>query len=109
MCLLLRRLACRVLFAANDGSWSPATHHHWPDAFKAAARTLLLAANRSSSDGGVAQESSSQGTARRRRRDEAAAAPSSSAQQPGCTLGTLPPELLLRIVKAAAEPLSGWL
>ena len=106
----------RVLFAARDGSWSPATHRHWPAAFKAAARTLLLAANRSSANVG-APSSQDPRTARRQRRQAAAAA--SGSQQPaaapagghqaGCTLGALPAELLLRIVKAAAEPLSAWL
>ena len=31
---------------ARGGAWSPATHRHWPDPFKAAIRTLLLACNR---------------------------------------------------------------
>ena len=30
--------ACRLVFIARGGTWSPATNHHWPDAFQAAAR-----------------------------------------------------------------------
>ena len=33
---------CRLVFAAHGGSWSPATHHHWPPKFKAVVHTLLL-------------------------------------------------------------------
>ncbi len=106
----------RLLFAAQDGSWSPATHRHWPDAFKAAARTLLLAANRNNANVGAASSQDVR-TARRQRRQAAAAAGGShqtaaapgGGQQAGGTLGALPAELLLRIVKAAAGPLSAWL
>ncbi|PSC74703.1 peptidyl-prolyl cis-trans isomerase CYP65 [Micractinium conductrix] len=35
----------RLGFIARGGTWSLATHHRWPEAFKAAARTLLLAAS----------------------------------------------------------------
>ncbi len=94
----------RVLFAARDGSWSPDTHSHWPAAFKATARALMLAAHRGS---GIPPLSQDPRTARRQRRQAAAAA--SGGQQAGCTLGALPAELLLRILKAAAEPLSAWL
>ncbi|PRW60664.1 nitrilase cyanide hydratase and apolipo N-acyltransferase [Chlorella sorokiniana] len=108
-----------VLLAARDGSWSPATHHHWPDGFKAAARTLLLAAGRGGhSHGGSGRAGSSAGVSsavqppaprRRRRREAAAIASGSGQEQERCLLGVLPAELLLRIVQAAAEPLSVWL
>ena len=106
MCLCCNHLPYRVLFAARDGSWSPDTHHHWPAGLKAAARAFLLVANQSSSS--MAEASSSQRPRTTRRRQHGAVQPSNG-QQPGCTLGALPPELLLRIVKAAAEPLSAWL
>ncbi len=102
-----RAVPRRALFAARDGSWSPATHRHWPATFKAATRALLLAANRASGTSG-APASQDPRTARRQRRSGAAAA-LSSGQQAGCSLGALPAELLLRIIKAAAEPLSGWM
>jgi hypothetical protein len=36
---------------ARGSAWSPATHQHWPDAFKTAARTLLLVASHIQSSG----------------------------------------------------------
>ena len=46
---LLLPPGCRLVFVARGGVWSLTTHHHWPDTFKAAARTLLLAGSRAGS------------------------------------------------------------
>ena len=74
---------------ARGGTWSPATHHHWPDAFKAAARALLLAGNGQGQ--GAAASKVSQ--------------PSSLATR----LPALPAEVLLRIIQLAAAPMSDWM
>lgn len=116
-CNQLGAAACpnRVLFAAQGGSWSPATHHHWPAAFKAAACTLLLAGSRSGSSagggtaaGGDSSTHHSRQAARWRRR-EAAAAAAGVGLQAGCPLDAMPAELLLQVIAAAAQPLSAWL
>ena len=60
--------------------WSPETHARWPPCFKGAAATLLLAAQRSSNTSGAT----------------------------GTQLGVLPADLLLRVLSAAAYPLSAW-
>ena len=77
-CTLFSSACCRLVSLARG--WSPATHHHWPDAFKAAARTVLLTASR---------------------------AAGSSDSQP--SLRVLPAEVLLRILQLAAAPMSAWL
>jgi hypothetical protein len=59
--------------------WSPATHGHYPRAFRAAARLLLLAAHAGGGGGGC-----------------------------GCQLGRLPPQLLERIIRESAAPLGAW-
>jgi hypothetical protein len=76
-------LSCRLVFVARAGAWSPATHHHWPGAFKATARTLLLTATR-----------------------EGRAAPARSGAP---SLASLPADVLPRIVQPAAGPMSAWL
>ena len=66
-------------------AWTPAAHKYFAPAFRAAVRTLLLAAHR---------ERTSPGN------------PSHS-HQPSL-LAALPPECVLRVVGAAAYPLSQW-
>lgn len=73
---------------ARSGAWSTATHRHWPDAFKAAARTLLLAGSRTVG-----------GRAGRRRQSRPVRA---------SRFGALPADVLLRIVQLAAEPMHAW-
>jgi hypothetical protein len=67
--------------------WSPATHHHWPDGFKAVARILLLAANR-----GVGSAGSTAG--------------GRSSRLP---VAALPAAVLPHILQQAALPMSAWL
>ena len=92
-CSALRRPCshvCRLLFVARGSAWSPATHHHWPDAFNAAARTLLLAGSRTgSADRGAGSAGSAGGG--------------------GCRLALLPDSVLLHIIQPAATPMSAWL
>ncbi|PSC73519.1 trans-2-enoyl-mitochondrial [Micractinium conductrix] len=78
----------RVLHIARGSVWSPATHHLWPPAFKAAARALLLALARDVGDAG------SEGG------DDGSAA--------GANLACLPAPLLLRVLQLAAAPMSTW-
>ena len=90
-----------LFLARTGGAWSPATHHHWPRAFKQAARALLLcaAAGGHAAQGGQhamllapappgGQQSSASGALR--------------------LLGGLPPDVLLHVLKLAAEPLTVW-
>lgn len=77
-----------VLHIARGSVWSPATHHLWPPAFKAAARALLLALARDVGDAG------SEGG------DDGSAA--------GANLACLPAPLLLRVLQLAAAPMSTW-
>ena len=78
-----------VLFVARGGSWSPETHHHWPERFKATARALLITAH---------------ATASRQRAVEG-----DGSEPAGCCLGDLPPGVLLHILRLAATPLARWL
>ena len=84
-------MSCRLVFVARGGTWSPSTHHHWPDAFKAAARTLLLTA-------------SCTGSGDASRKGQAAPLRSGAPR-----LASLPADVLLRIVPLAAGPMSAWL
>lgn len=80
----------RLLFLARTGgAWSPAVHHHWPEAFKGAARTLLLCA--------------AAGSRLEGKLDASQPAPLA------CLLGSLPQDALLLVLKHAAEPLSTWM
>ena len=92
MCAFAR---CRLVFVARGGAWSPANHHHWPDAFKAAARTLLLTA---SSTAGSTGDSWACGSCAGRGERRAPA-----------SLAALPADVLLRILSLAAAPMSTWL
>ena len=95
----------RLLFLARTGgAWSPATHHQWPPAFKQAARTLLLCAAAGSS-GGSAAEGAQRAARTAARRRHSQRAPSEAAR----LLGALPADVLLHVVKLAAEPLSAWM
>ena len=85
------------MFVAEGSSWSPATHHHWPDAFKAAARTLLLA-------GSIA---GLRPTGRTRSGRGFGGLAAAGSHTPG--LGCLPREVLLRVIQLAAHPMSAWL
>ena len=86
---------------ARGEAWSPANHHHWPDAFKAAARTLLLLASGRAdvhvSGDGKDDDQSPQ------------AADSNDCGGTGTSLADLPAGALLRIVQLAAAPMSAWL
>jgi hypothetical protein len=75
---------CRLVFVACGGAWSPATHHRWPDSFKAAARVVLLAGGRTGGSGRGVRHA------------------------PAASLATLPADVLLRIVQLAAAPMSAW-
>ena len=86
---------CRLVFAARGGTWSPATHHHWPDAFKAAVRTFLLAG---SGAGGSGSGGAERGGTRRA---------GTGGTGPG--LVALPTNVLLRILQQVAAPMSAWL
>ena len=99
----------RLGFIARGGTWSPATHHRWPEAFKAAARTLLLAASSAGAQaaaerhgGGAAAECA----AKRRRRQRAA---HSVRDERGGGLAALPGSALMRVLELAAMPVSDWL
>ena len=76
-----------TLAGVSCGTWSPTSHHHWPDGFKAVARILLLAANR-----GVGSAGSTAG--------------GRSSRLP---VAALPADVLLRILQQAALPMSAWL
>ena len=86
------------MFVAKGGSWTPATHHHWPDAFKAAARTVLLA--------GSIRGPRPTGRTRSGRGFEEPAGVAGS-HTPG--LGCLPREVLPRVIQLAAHPMSAWM
>lgn len=85
---------------AEGGSWSPATHHYWPDAFKHALHALPLAANRTS--GGACTSSGGSSTST----GGGSGSPAAVAQQ--ATLACLPPGILLHIASLAAAPMSTW-
>ncbi|KAL4431357.1 hypothetical protein ABPG75_006613 [Micractinium tetrahymenae] len=93
----------QLVFLARGGAWSPAAHHRWPDAFKAAARTLLLAA--SSAGAQPVLEAAANGSKRRRLGQAAGAASKPRGGGPA----VLPVELVLRVLELAAAPMSGWL
>ena len=82
---------------AEGGSWSPATHHRWPRAFKAAARTVLLPGSISAPRPAEHTHSS---------QDSGQSAPGDS-YTPG--LGCLPREVLVRVIQLAAQPMSAWM
>ena len=88
-----------MFLARTGGAWSPAAHHHWPLA-KPAARALLLCA----SVGTVADI----GEPSALQCKTQAAVPEPAPSEAACLLGCLPPGVLLRIVKLAAEPMSFW-
>ena len=123
-----------MLFVARGGAWTPANHHHWPDAYKAAARALLLAGSHGHSSGretGAAGKagwpsisagcleglskaatgnlletgSHSQGSSKER------GAARKAARQPASStrLSALPADVLLRIIQLAAHPMSDWM
>ena len=91
-----------LLFIARGGSWSPGEHRHWPDRFKAAARTLLLSASASAASRQAAGRRVTRASSRRHPHAAAAAG------SPFPCLGDLPEEVLLHILRLAAHPLSGW-
>jgi hypothetical protein len=72
--------SCRLAFVARGGTWTPTSHHHWPDGFKHAARALLLVCSRSSGAGSSAR-----------------------------CLPVLPDFVLLHIIQLAATPMSAWM
>ena len=82
---------CRLVFVARSGGWSPATHYHWPDAFKAATNTLLLAGSLTLGTG------------------TGNVAASRGARPAPAGLAALPADVLLRILQLAAAPMSAWL
>ena len=90
-----------LFLARTGGAWSPATHHHWPRALKQAARALLLCA----AAGGPAAQGGQHAML-------LAPAPpggqQSSASGALRLLGGLPPDVLLHVLKLAAEPLTVW-
>jgi hypothetical protein len=45
---------CRLVSVARGGTWSPATHHHWPPKFMAVVRTLLLSQHSATAAGQAA-------------------------------------------------------
>jgi hypothetical protein len=92
---------CRLVFVARGGTWSPSTHHHWPEAFKAAARTLLLAASRTSGGTGSSHTAASA--------EDSPAAAASEGGSSGPHLAALPVDELLCIIQLAAVPMSAWL
>ncbi|KAL4431354.1 hypothetical protein ABPG75_006610 [Micractinium tetrahymenae] len=96
----------RLVFLARGGTWTPATHHLWPDAFKAAARILLLAA----SSAGVkpAAEAAPGGSSSKRRRRGRGAAKARPRFQHGW-LAALPAGAVMHILKLSALPMSAWL
>ena len=79
------------MFVAQGSAWSPATHHHQPDAVKAAIRTPLMvgrnACSVSASSGGQLGHA-------------AGASVTSSIRLAA---------LLLRILQLAAMPMTAWL
>ncbi|KAL4431409.1 hypothetical protein ABPG75_006665 [Micractinium tetrahymenae] len=93
-----------LVFLARGGTWSPAEHHRWPDAFKAAARTLLLAC---SAAGAQPLADAAVGGSKRRRRRGHAAGDIPTVR--GGRLAELPAGVLLRVVELAATPMSAWL
>ena len=95
-CAPLFSQVCRLLFVARGGTWSPTTHHNWPDAFKAAARVLLLAGSRIGGAGSAACSA-------------AGSAAGSAGGGSGCRLAVLPESVLLHIIQLAAAPMSSWL
>jgi hypothetical protein len=95
----------RLPFVARGGTWSPATHHHWPAAFKAMARTLLLAR---SATGGGSSGGSRHKRGKGRGSDGRAKRPAPPAAGP-CRLAELPADVLLLIIQLAAAPMSAWL
>lgn len=104
-----RRLLC---LARTGGAWSPAAHRHWPPAFKRTARALLLcaAAGRRAcvrSRKAAVSQRAARAAARSRQQGshpEDAARPLSGRQ-----LHSLPPNVLLHVIKVAAEPFSYWM
>jgi hypothetical protein len=92
---------CRLVLVARGDAWSPATHRHWPDAFKGAARTLLLAAGRTG--GGPASGIGGCGVSL----DARPAPPGGDGDN--LKLAALPADVLLRILQLAAMPMSAWL
>ena len=92
--------ARRLIITARGEPWSPATHHHWPQAFKAWVRTLLLVWRRCVARGGEAARGGGKTRAARR----TAAAAESAVQ-----LARLPLELVLKVAEQAAKPMSAWL
>lgn len=90
----------RLQTIAKAGRWSPEAHHHWPEQFKAVTR-LLLVAGRHGSGGGARVP-----RPRRSRRGRSAADQEAVTE---CLLPVLPRELLLRVIKKAADPCASWL
>ena len=94
---------------ARGGTWSPATHCHWPETFQAAARTLLLAASSAGAQPAVQPkggEGAGRATRGRRRSQRAAAgAPADG----GGGLAALPGSNVLHVLELAAMPMSDWL
>jgi hypothetical protein len=83
------------VFVARGGTWSPTSHHHWPDAFKAAVHTFLLAGSGAAGSGSGGAEAG--GTRRA----------GTGGTGPG--LVALPTDVLLRIIQQVAAPMSAWL
>jgi hypothetical protein len=97
--------ACRLVFIARGGTWSPATHHHWPDAFQAAARALLLTGSRpSGTEGGKERPEPAVDSTAGGEESPAPAGDSSC-----LTLAPLPAGALRLVVQLAATPMSAWL
>ena len=100
-----------VLFVARGGGWSPATHHHWPEHFRAMARAFLLTAHATAASRGAVHGAVTRSHARRRPlavAPDAAATGGMTTPASSC-LGDLPPAVLLHILRLAATPLSSWL
>jgi len=87
-------LPCRLLFVAKGGTWSPSTHHLWPDAFKAAVRALLLAA-------GSGNTHASAGIGGIRLADQ------EQHCQPAA-ITSLPAGIVISIIRLEAAPMSAW-
>jgi hypothetical protein len=104
-----RPAACRLVFVARGGTWSRATHHHWPDAFKAAARTLLLAGSRPSGAGRGACSGGGRLLPAVNSTTDREESPAPAGDSSCLTLAALPADALRLIVQLAAAPMSAWL